>query len=494
MVTDEQVVLLMAELKKGRPLATAAAKAGMSQPTARKWKGRGELPSACGKPRTWRTRADPFEQHWADIEAFLVRDPGVQAKAVFEWLQGEHPGQYGDGQLRTLQRRFRRWRLENGPERELFFEQEWQPGQQCQSDFTHMSSLGVTILGEAFPHLVYHFVLPYSRWEHVELAASESFEALAEGLQESVWALGGVPREHRTDNLSAATHELRKTGGRDFNRTYLEFLEYYRMTASRNHPGAANQNGSVESAHGHFKRAVEQRLLLAGTRDFGSRERYAGMLREIVAVRNGRRGERLERERAALRALPRRKLPAYREQARTVSAGGTVRVANKVYSLPSRLRGQRVEVHLYASRVEIYREGRLEASHERARGKQRGTLDYRHMVGPLLRKPGAFAQYRYREEMFPAAVFREAYDWLARERVQRNADLEYLRILHLAARQMQCRVERALEACMREGRRPDFERVRALLGERPSAVPRVEIGEPDLGEYDALLGAGEGSS
>ena len=262
------------------------------------------------------------------LRAALGGHPGLpgarsgQAKAVFEWLQGERPGQYGDGQLRTLQRRFWRWRLESGPERELFFEQEWQPGQQCQSDFTHMSSLGETILGEAFPHLVYHFVLPYSRWEHVELAASESFEALAERLQESVRALGGVPREHRTDNLSAATHELRKTGGRDFNRTYLEFLEYYRMTASRNHPGAANQNGSVESAHGHFKRAVEQRLLLAGTRDFGSRERYVGMLREIVAVRNGRRGGRLERERAALRALPRRTLPAYREQARTVSAGG----------------------------------------------------------------------------------------------------------------------------------------------------------------------------
>lgn len=490
MVTDQQVRLLMKELRKGRPLVTAAAKSGMSEPTARKWREKGVLPSVGRKERAWRTRKDPFGEHWEEIEELLARDPGLQAKAALEWLQGQHPGRYGLGQLRTLQRRFQQWRLDYGPDKELFFEQDRQPGQQCQSDFTHMASLEVTIQGETFKHLLYHFVLPYSRWEHVEIAASESFEALAEGLQESLWALGGVPREHRTDNLSAATHELRKTGGREYNQVYVEFLEYYSMEPSRNHPGAAHQNGSVESSHGHFKSALEQRLKLAGTRDFGSVDSYRALLRKLVEARNATRGERLRQEREALQSLPAAKLPAYRELPRTVSPGGTVRVANKVYSLPSRLRGQRVVVQLYASRVEIYQGAKLVAQHERARGKQPGSLDYRHLVGSLLRKPGAFAQYRYREEMFPAPVFRQAYDRLCEERVQRNADLEYLRILNLAAQEMQCRVERALEACLQEGRRPDCESIKAAVVERPLPVPDVHIGEPDLREYDSLLGRG----
>ncbi len=192
------------------------------------------------------------------------------------------------------------------PEAEELLERD--PGVQCQSDCTDMGKLGVTIRGEMYKHLVYRFVLAYSNWEHVEVAGPETFEALAGGLQESLGRLGGVRCEHRTDNLSATTHELRQTGRRAFNRVYEEFLAHYGLEASRNGPGNAHENGDVDSAHGHFKTAVEQRLRLSGTRDFGSVERYRQMLGEIAEQRNSRRQER---ERAALRPLPARRLPVY---------------------------------------------------------------------------------------------------------------------------------------------------------------------------------------
>ena len=481
----------MKEIRGKKPLATAAAKAGMSERTARKWRDRGQLPSESRAERQWRTREDPFAELWPEVEQLLEVDPGLQARAVFEELQRRYPGQLQDGQLRTLQRRFRKWRAQKGPGKEVYFEQDREPGVQCQSDFSDMRGLAITIRGEPYPHLLYRFVLPYSNWEQVMLASAETFEALTGGLQESLWKLGGVPREHRTDNLSAATHELRRTGGRAFNRAYQEFLAHYGLVASRNYPGNAHENGDVESAHGHFKRALDQRLRLSGTRDFSSLESYRGVLAEIVDQRNGRRGQRLAEERAVLRALPPRRLPVYREERRTVTRGSVVRVASKVYSVPARLIGEQVTARLYAERVEVHYSGELVARHERALGQQAGRVDYRHVVHALLRKPGAFAQYRHREEMFPSAVFRQAYDQLCERRVQSNADLEYVRILHLAATTLQSRVEAALQACLAAGRRVSFEQLRAAA---QPACPQLQealalrIAEPNLAVYDELLG------
>ena len=343
--------------------------------------------------------------------------------------------------------------------------------------------------GVEYRHLCYHFVLPYSNWEWVELARGETFEALAGGLQESLWVLGGVPLEHRTDNLSAATHQLRQTGGREFNERYLEFLGHFGLRASRNHPGRANENGDVESSHGHFKRALDQRLRLRGSRDFRNVEQYRGLLADLAGARNRRRQERLEEEREVLRPLPGRRLPVYRERVRTVTRGSVVRVANKAYSVPSRLIGERVVVRLHADRVELLWDGQVVAGHERARGARRGRVNYRHVVHSLVRKPGAFARYRYREEMFPTRVFRAAYDRL-REGNARRADLEYVRVLHLAATEMESQVERALEECLPAGRRPTLENVRAALGQPQRKVPQVRLQPPDLKAYDELLRGG----
>lgn len=191
MVTDQQVRKLMKLEKTEETLSLAAAKAGMCEKTARKYRRSGKLPSEMVKPHTWRTRADPFADVWDEVQEMLTNNSGLEAKTVFEDLQRRHPGEFPDGQLRTLQRRIRAWRALEGPEREVFFAQEHAPGALCQSDFTHMADLEVTIAGQRLEHLVYHFVLTHSNWETGTVCFSESFENLSQGLQNALWELGG---------------------------------------------------------------------------------------------------------------------------------------------------------------------------------------------------------------------------------------------------------------------------------------------------------------
>ncbi len=265
MVTDRQARRLMKELGRGVALSTAAMRSGMSENTARKYR-RSAPPSQRKQPRAYRTRADPFGAVWPEIQELLRRAPGLEAVTIFETLQARPDGQFLDGQLRTLQRKIRRWRAQAGPEREVMFPQEHRPGEYSQGDFTNMNDLGISISGEPFEHLFHHFVLPYSNWETGGTCFSESFEALIAGVQTGLWELGRAPRYHRTDNLSAATHELAE-GGRTFNERYIGALSHYGMLPDANTPGRGHENGDVEQAHHRFKRALEQALLLRGSRE-----------------------------------------------------------------------------------------------------------------------------------------------------------------------------------------------------------------------------------
>jgi len=203
-VTDQQVRRLMKLNQKEKHLSVAAAKSGMSENTARKYLRYRRLPSQIKQERTWRTREDPFEEDWSEVQLKLEINSGLEGKTLFEWLQRTYPGRYSDGQVRTLQRRIKQWRGLEGPAKEVFFDQHHKPGELCESDFTHMSGLGITINGIPFNHLIYHFVLTYSNWESGTICFSESFESLSAGLQNALWELGGVPLMHRTDKLSAA--------------------------------------------------------------------------------------------------------------------------------------------------------------------------------------------------------------------------------------------------------------------------------------------------
>ena len=480
----------MSLLKQGIVQATAAAKAGMSERTARKFLRSGATPSESKTPHTWRTRVDPFAEVWPEIEALLKQDAGLQAKTVWAELNQRHAGRFSAGQLRTLQRRFLAWRVKSGPDCEVFFPQMHVPGEQGQSDFTDMRELEVVIAGEKFAHLLYHFVLTYSNWESVSICPSESFEALSAGMQTAFWRLGGVPIEHRTDNLSAATHELAESRGRDFTQRYRELIDHYGLRASRNFPGNAHENGDVESANGRLKNAIDQRLRLRGSRAFASREAYDSFLDGCVQTRNATRTARIEEERPHLRSLPIRPLPSYRESYATVSRASAVRVLKHSYSVSSRLIGHRLRVRLHADIVELDHRGQRVAVMDRLIGSDKHRIDYRHIIHALVRKPGAFRRYVFREALFPSLEFRRAYDALVVEGSD-QADLDYVRILHLAASDGEECVRKVLATLLVAAIAPTYEAVRTeVRGERtPEGIPHLDITAPDLAIYDRLLGA-----
>jgi transposase len=479
----------MSLLTQGILQVTAAAKAGMSERSARKYARSGRAPSQVKVPHTWRTRPDPFEGVWPEIEALLRQDGGLQAKTIWTELNERYAGRFSVGQLRTLQRRLLAWRASSGPDREVFFPQTHAPGEQAQSDFTDMRRLEVMIAGQPFAHLLYHFVLTYSNWEAVSICPSESFESLSAGLQGALWRLGGVPLEHRTDNLSAATHELAESRGRDFTERYRELIDHYGLRASRNFPGNAHENGDVESANGGLKSAIDQRLRLRGSRAFVSKEAYEGFLETCVQARNATRQRRIDEERAHLRALPVRPLPAYRESYATVSRASAVRVLKHSYSVSSRLIGCQLRVRLHADIVELDYKGERVAVMERLVGCDAHRIDYRHIIHALVRKPGAFRRYVFREALFPTLEFRRAYDALLAERSD-QADLDYVRILHLAAGDGEEAVRAVLASLLLAGATPTYEAVRAeVRGPRtPEGVPSLNITAPDLTVYDRLLG------
>jgi transposase len=479
----------MSLLTQGISQVTAAAKAGMSERTARKYAHSGRAPSTAKVPHTWRTRPDPFAEVWPEVEALLQQDGGLQAKTIWMELNERHAGRFSAGQLRTLQRRLMVWRATSGPDREVFFPQTHVAGEQGQSDFTDMRKLEVMIAGQLFPHLLYHFVLTYSNWESISICPSESFESLSAGMQSALWRLGGVPLEHRTDNLSAATHELSESRGRDFTERYQELTDHYGMRASRNFPGNAHENGDVESANGHLKTAIDQRLRLRGSRAFASREAYEGFLETCIQARNATRHARIEEERGQLRALPTRPLPAYRESYATVSRASAVRVLKHSYSVSSRLIGCQLRVRLHADVVELHYKGERVALMERLIGRDPHRIDYRHIIHSLVRKPGAFRRYVFREALFPTLEFRRTYDALVSEGTD-QADLQYVRILHLAASDGEEAVRSVLADLLTRGTLPIYELVRAeIRGPRTAyGVPLLDITAPDLSIYDRLLG------
>ncbi len=218
MKKDGEVMLYMRERHKGTTQEVAAARAGMSTRTARRYEKAGKRPSQLKRPRTWRTRENPFEEDWPWVVEQLERDPALQVSTLFALLCAQNPGNYRPTQVRTLQRQVANWRVTQGPEKEVYFEQVHTPGERAQSDFTHMEDLNVTIAGEPFPHMLSHCVLTYSNEEAVSLCFAETFEALAEGIERALWQFGGVPLQHRTDHLSAAVRRLDKEGREDWTR------------------------------------------------------------------------------------------------------------------------------------------------------------------------------------------------------------------------------------------------------------------------------------
>ena len=491
MVTDEQVRLLRSKMNQGKTQEAAAAAAGMSVRSARKWQ-TGPLPSQSKKNRTWRTRKDPFEDVWASkIEPLLEADTKaeLEAKTLMQLLVDEEPERFSMNQLRSMQRRLRDWRALRGPDKEVYFEQLHEPGDEAGLDFTCGNELGVTIAGEPFPHLLFELVLIASTWVWACVALSESFEALISGLQRGLWELGGVPRQLVLDNLSAATHELGDNQGRSLNKRFADVCDHLGFEKVRRiNVRRAHENGAVEQRHGRTKKLIRQALILRGSADFASIEDYERFVQQTLEHGHNRHiAERLAEERARLRPLPLKPVPTYTIETPTVRRWSTIRVRSRTYSVPSRLIGHRVEIRVHPTTLELRYAGQLVEILTRLRGDKSHRIDYRHVIASLVRKPGAFANYRFREELYPTLTFRRAYDALVASRGDR-ADIDYVRILYLAAQTNESIVEAALARLLEAGERFDYATVEALARPREPECPVVRIPVPDLARYDALIG------
>jgi Mu transposase, C-terminal domain len=487
MKNDFEVKLYMSERSKGKSQVQAAARAGMSERTARKYEHAGKLPSELKRPHTWITRANPFEEDWPWVVEQLERDPALQATTLFALLCEKHPGRYHPTQDRTLRRHIARWRALHGPDQEVMFEQQHTPGERAQSDFTHMEELAITIAGEPFPHLFYHLVLTYSNTEAASLCFSETFEALAEGIEKALWQIGGVPLQHRTDHLSAAVRHLRKEEREEWTKRYQALMAHYGMQPTWNNTGVAHENGDVEQSHRRFKEAVDQALRVRGSRDFATRQAYERFVQDLIHKRNQTRIARFSAEKVALRPLPVTPLAPCKELRVTVSRFSTISVGNNVYSVPSRLIGVTVLIRLHAETLEGYVGTTRVFEFPRLMGKHRHHIDYHHIIWSLVRKPGAFAAYRYRDELFPTITFRLAYDRLRSDQARR-ADRDYVRILHLAATTSEAEVETALQIVLEAGKTPAFLTVRDLV-QLPTRhqVPAIQTPVLDLSSYDQLI-------
>ncbi|MBS2004807.1 MAG: IS21 family transposase [Cyanobacteria bacterium SZAS LIN-5] len=482
--TKRQIQLLL-KYAADYPVEIAAAKAGMAYSTAKRYlssKKKTKPASKVPTPRTWRTRTDPFVDVWSQIKEMLERDHGLEAQTLMDWLIESYPEQFQANQVRTLRRRVHDWRVLHGPERkEVMFAQNILPGESSQSDYTHCSELGILINGESFPHLLFHFMLPYSRWEFVWICHSESSRTLTTGYQMAVHELGAVAKIHRTDNLAAAV-PIGQHGS--FQPGWESFLQHFEVEPSSNNPGKSNENGSVEKSNHLFKHAIDQRLRLRGSREFKSEMEYASFLKVATIERNRLRHERLQEELKFLLPLPADPWYDPRQFSVSVTAWSTVSVAGAIYSVPSRFIGQRLKALVNPNTIRIYYNSHLLVECPRHQPGGR-CINYRHIIFHLLRKPGAFRNYQFREELFPRAIFRSAYDALLRWNDEK-ADKSYLQILNTAVMEGEEQVSAALEVLLQEAKVPCSELVQELCKTK-IAVPEVQVLAPSLNTYDALL-------
>jgi len=484
----------MRERMLGKTQEQAAAKANLrSRKTVAKYEKGGEYPSERKRPRRYRTRPDEFCEDWPAIEELLKGAPALEAKALFEWLCEEQAGKYKPGQLRTFQRRVERWRGLNQPQ-VATLDQVRMAGEVMQVDGTWLTELEITIGGQRFPHLFIHCVLPYSNWEWGRVAQSESLSAVRLGLQSSLRKLGYVPKIIQTDNSAAATRRLgiEAAGAegqrRGYTAGYLQFLDHYGLTPQSTHVGNPNENGDVEAQNGALKRALNQQLLLRGSRDFVDIDGYEAFLFAVLEKRNAGRQVQLAEEVAVMKPVTATPFATSIEQRVRVSRSSLIQVQRHTYSVPTSLIGKEVTVHIQEWTIDLYYASTWVERLPRLIGEQkRHHINYRHVIDTLLRKPGGFRQYRFREDLFPRLIFRQAWEQLQQWHTPRRADLIYLQLLHLAARTMEEEVAGSLAQVVAAGRPWDKTTVDELLTPAPVAVPQLATGTVDLAAYDQLL-------
>lgn len=492
-ISDQQVYLFMVE-RRHHSQAIAAARAGISERSARRIEHDPRLPSQKQSKRHWRTRVDPIEAFWPRVEE-LLKIEGIIAVTIFETLQDEFGEEaVPDKVRRTLERRVARWRALNGGEREIFFPQHHEAGRQGLSDFTVCDELDVTIAAEPLDHRLYHFRLASSGWEYVAVVlGGESFTALSQHLQDALWKLGGVPAEHRSDSLSAAYKNLDADAQKDFTRNYEDLCRHYGMLATRNNRGEAHENGSIEAPHGHLKRRLDQALRRRGSRDFESVEAWRDFVEAQVSKQNRRRASLVDAERCLLKPLPPHRTTDFAMVSVDVSRNGTVGIDRVIYSVPSRLVGRRLHAHLFDDRIDLFLGPDQVMTTPRVRIPRPGrghSIDFKHMIGNLRRKPGALRHLVYRDALFPHHAYRRAWQAFDDRLDNRQACRDTVALLDIAARgdcveALALRIDAALDA----GKLPDIAALRDEFLPTGKTHGDVTIPPPDPRAYNGLLSA-----
>lgn len=479
------------KLRQTHSIPAAAAKAGFSAATGYRIAHEPVPPSQRGAPRG-RRRPDPIADIFeSEVVPLLKAAPGLRAVAIYEEMRRRHPD-LDPGVRRTMERRIRDWRAVHGPEQEVIFRQVHEPGRMGLSDFTDMGDLGVVVAGETLDHRLYHFRLIWSGFEHAHvILGGESYVALAEGLQNALWALGGAPAEHRSDSLSAAFRNLDADARTDLTTRYDALCEHYGMTPTRNNRGVAHENGGIESAHGHLKAAIRDALLLRGSRSFEDMDAYRHFIEEIVARKNRRNATRIDAERATLKPLPDRRTRDYEETIVTITSASGFTLRRVFYTVPSRLIGHRVRVRLYDDRLDLFLGGTFLLTLPRMRVAANvygRVIDYRHVIHSLRRKPMALMRLTYREQIFPRDAYRRMFDRLIEAMPERDACRLMVELLSMA-HERACEAELAdlLAQDLDAGRLPDIDALRARFAPDPASLPEVIVELVPLSDYNALL-------
>ena len=493
-LTDPQARLYMTKRTQHTQVA-AAAMAGISERTARHLDKDPRLPSQTKTKRSWRTREDPLIAVWPRALEMLTGPAGLMAVSIFETLQEEFGAEVmPDSTRRTLERRISDWRALHGADKEVFFPQRHDPGRQGLSDFTVADELGVTIAGQAFPHRLYHFRLAYSGWEHARvILGGESFSAFSEGLQDALWKLQGAPASTAPNSLSAAFKNLDRDTQLDFTRRYDELSRHYGMTATRNNTGVAHENGSIESPNGHLKRRLDQALLQRGSRDFDDLDAYRRFVALVCDRHNARRRALIATEREALKDLPKRRTTDFTTLTASVTRNSTISIDRVLYTVPPRLIGRGLEVHLFDDRLECFL-GPAPAvtlpRHRADRAHRGRAIDYRHVIGALRKKPQALRHLIYRDELFPRAAYARAWKALDAALPATQACRVMVGLLHLAATgACEAGLADRLDAILDAGHTPDLAQLQDQFAPKIPQVVDVVIPPPDLAAYNHLLPA-----
>src|SRR3954453_1463035 len=489
-ITDCQMRLYM-KFRQAEPPVIAAAKAGFSTATAYRIEQDPRLPSQNKAPHVGHRR-DPLAAVWdSEVVPLLQSTPGLRPIAIFDEMRRRHP-EIGAGIRDTVERRIRTWRALSGSEHDVIFGLEHPAGRLGVSDFTNMSGRAVSIAGAPLDHRLYHFRLAFSGWEHAHVVlGGESFVALAEGLQNALWALGRAPLLHRSDSLSAAFRNLEDDARQDQTRRYEALCKHYGMEPTRNNRGVAHENGSIESPHGHLKQAIEDALLLRGSRDFATLDAYRRFVDEIVGRCNARNKKRLDLERLALQALPACRTTDYEEAIVTVTSTSGFSLKKVFYSVPSRLIGHRLRVRLYDDRLECFlgstalmtlRRGRPHSS-----GKHGHVVDYRHVIHALRRKPMALLNLVYREHLFHRHGYQRAFEAALASDSEKQACRTVVGLLALAHdRACEAELADAINAELDAGRRPDLDTLGRRFAPNPATMPDITVEVASLHLYDEL--------